>query len=107
MYVIVWEFEARAGSEPEFERVYGPRGAWAEFFARGRGYAGTELLRDLESPGRYLTIDRWRSRGDFETFHDANRAEYAAIDRRCEGLTRREALLGRFELDAPAEDRLE
>ena len=97
MHVIVWEFEAKPGSETEFERAYGPRGAWVEFFARAPGYSGTELLRDRDTPGRYVTIDRWRSRENFEAFRDANRAEYAAIDRRCEDLTRHERLLGRFE----------
>ncbi len=57
MYVIVWEFLARPGREAEFERAYGPRGRWAEFF-RGaeEGYLGTELWR---GEGRWLTVDRW------------------------------------------------
>ena len=27
-----------------FEAVYGPEGAWAQFFRSGEGYIGTELL---------------------------------------------------------------
>ena len=34
----------------QFERVYGPEGEWAQFFRTGRGYVGTELLRDVEIP---------------------------------------------------------
>ena len=34
----------------QFERVYGPEGDWAQFFRTGRGYVGTELLRDVEIP---------------------------------------------------------
>ena len=60
----------------EFERVYGPEGEWAQFFRDGRGYIGTELLRDVETPGRYLVVDRWESREAYNEFVAANRDEY-------------------------------
>jgi heme-degrading monooxygenase HmoA len=60
----------------EFERVYGPEGEWAAFFRGGRGYVGTELLRDVEMPGRYLVVDRWESREAYNEFVAANRDEY-------------------------------
>jgi hypothetical protein len=41
MYIILWEFQAAAGSETAFEQVYGPGGPWAQLFARADGYAGT------------------------------------------------------------------
>jgi len=76
MLVLVFSYEAR---EPaEFERVYGPEGEWAEFFRRGTGYVGTELLRDSESPGRYLVLDRWESAEAYNAFVEANRDEYVA-----------------------------
>jgi heme-degrading monooxygenase HmoA len=59
-----------------FERVYGPEGEWAQFFRAGRGYVGTELLRDVEIPGRYLVVDRWESRAAYNDFVAANREEY-------------------------------
>ena len=52
------------------------RGQWAQFFAHGRGYIGTELLRDVEIPGRYLVIDRWESADAYNAFANANRDEY-------------------------------
>jgi heme-degrading monooxygenase HmoA len=76
MLVIVFSYEAR---EPEqFERAYGPEGGWAQFFRQGRGYIGTELLRDVETPGRYLVIDRWQTAEDYNAFVNEHRAEYMA-----------------------------
>ena len=60
----------------QFERVYGPEGEWARFFRSGRGYIGTELLRDVEIPARYIVVDRWESRDAYNDFVDANRDEY-------------------------------
>ena len=60
----------------EFERVYGSAGEWAEFFRQGRGYIGTELLRDAEAPGRYLVIDRWESAERYNAFATEHRDEY-------------------------------
>ena len=60
----------------EFEHVYGPEGEWAQFFRTGRGYIGTELLRDVEIPKRYLVVDRWESREAYNDFVAANRDEY-------------------------------
>jgi heme-degrading monooxygenase HmoA len=71
---LVFRYEAR---DPEaFERAYGPDGEWAEFFRQGSGYIGTELLRDLEEPGRYLVIDRWESADAYNAFVAASEAEY-------------------------------
>lgn len=96
-FVVVWEFQVKAGKGDEFERIYGPDGEWAEFFRRGEGYRRTELIRDLEVEWRYLTIDFWASRESYSRFGEENREEYRAIDKRCEALTERESLLGTFE----------
>jgi len=69
-------FTYDASDPAEFERVYGPEGEWAAFFRSGRGYVGTELLRDVEVPGRYLVVDRWESRDAYNEFVAANREEY-------------------------------
>ena len=74
MIVLVFSYEAR---EPaEFERVYGPEGEWAAFFRSAAGYVGTELLRDVEQPSRYLVLDRWESAEAYNAFVAANRDEY-------------------------------
>ena len=74
MIALVFRYEVR---EPEsFERVYGPNGDWAAFFRQGTGYIGTELLRDLEEPDRYLVIDRWESADAYKTFLGDHQADY-------------------------------
>jgi len=74
MIALVFSYEVR--DTAEFERVYGPEGEWAHFFRQGRGYVGTELLRDLEAPGRYLVVDRWESPGAYNAFVADHREEY-------------------------------
>lgn len=96
LLVIVWEFEPRAGQESDFERAYSSRGDWATLFARSAEFRGTELLRAAVG-NRYLTIDRWTSEEAFTAFRDRWRADYETLDRTCETLTVREALVGRFE----------
>jgi heme-degrading monooxygenase HmoA len=95
-FVIVWEFRIKPRKRREFEKVYGLNGAWAEFFHSGKGYIRTELLRDLETPGRYLTIDLWTSRQAYLRFKKENRAEYQAIDQKCLSLTEDEVKIGEF-----------
>jgi len=73
---LVFSYEVRESSE--FERVYGPEGDWALFFRAGRGYIGTELLRDVEAPGRYLVIDRWESADAYNAFIAEHRQDYMA-----------------------------
>jgi heme-degrading monooxygenase HmoA len=74
--VIALVFTYDVDETTEFERVYGPEGEWSQFFRQGRGYIGTELLRDVEIPGRYLVVDRWDSREAYNDFVAANRDEY-------------------------------
>jgi heme-degrading monooxygenase HmoA len=71
---LLFSYEAR--DDAEFEQAYGPDGEWAQFFRNGPGYVGTELLRDVENPGRYLVIDRWDSRDAYHAFVEAHREEY-------------------------------
>jgi heme-degrading monooxygenase HmoA len=71
---LVFRYDAR---DPEdFESAYGPNGEWAQFFRQGAGYIGTELLRDLEEPDRYLVIDRWESIDAYNAFIAEHQAEY-------------------------------
>ena len=69
-YVCLWEFRVKGERVGEFERAYGPEGDWVRLFRRADGYLGTELLRDAGEPGRFITVDRWRSRKDYESFDD-------------------------------------
>jgi heme-degrading monooxygenase HmoA len=74
MIAFVFSYEVR--DAPEFERVYGPDGEWAQFFRQGTGYIGTELLHDLELESRYLVIDRWESAEAYNAFTAEHREQY-------------------------------
>jgi len=102
MYRIVWAFNVKAGSVQAFETAYGPEGDWTKLFRRAPGYTRTELLKDVDTAGRYLTIDHWRSREDFWKFREAFRGEYLALDKRLAALTVREKLIGDFETNGAA-----
>ena len=100
-FVYVWEFMVDDARRAEFELHYGPRGTWAMLFERAAGFLGTQLLRDEAVPGRYLTVDRWRSVEDYREFRARFGAEYAALDERCAALTLGERPLGSYtEIDA-------
>ena len=100
MYWVVWSFEVKPAQVSAFERAYGPDGDWAKLFQRAPGFAGTELRHEPDRPAHYLTIDRWRTRGDYHRFKDAFRREYEALDARCAALTESERKLGDFETSA-------
>ena len=89
-YLVVWEFEVRPGCESEFEKVYGSTGDWVRLFRTANGFVRTELTRKGGSPRHYITLDFWRSEEAYEEFRHQHQQEYAAIDRRCEGLTQHE-----------------
>lgn len=91
----LWRFRVNPAHRAEFERIYGPRGAWAELFARSDGYLGTELLREVDG-AHYVTVDRWRARGDFAAFKERFTEEYAKLDVSCESLTESETSLGSY-----------
>ena len=95
-YVYVWEFRVAPGREAEFVAAYGPAGAWAALFRRAEGYVETLLLQDRAVPGRFVTVDRWRSAQAHDAFVAAFRVEYDALDRACEALTEHETALGTY-----------
>ena len=79
-----------------FEQAYGTEGEWVRLFRRDRRYRGTRLLRDVGRERVYVTMDLWESREAYEEFREKWAVEYAAIDSRCEGLTRSEKHLGEY-----------
>ncbi|MCE7859357.1 MAG: antibiotic biosynthesis monooxygenase [Chloroflexi bacterium CFX2] len=96
MYIIAWEYQVKKEKLDEFIKIYSAHGDWSELFRNAPGYLGTELLHDENDPKRYLTIDRWDSKGSFEAFLSRWGKEYGELDKLCEGLTEDERLLGRF-----------
>jgi quinol monooxygenase YgiN len=102
-FVIVWEFRIRTARRRMFERAYGPDGEWAKFFRKGKGYLGTELIRDEDDAARYLTLDFWKSRKHYERFKHQNREMYQSIDEKNKSLTTRESEIGQFSRRASKE----
>ena len=95
MIALVFSYEVR---EPEaFERTYGADGDWAQFFRQSRGYIGTELLRDVELPSRYLVIDRWESADAYNAFAAEQRDEYMRRVDETRFLYEQELRFGTFE----------
>ncbi len=95
-FAVVWEFRVRSGKRREFEKIYGPDGAWVKLFRRDREYIRTDLIRDRETPRRYLTIDVWSSRQAYLRFKKRNRDDYDRVDRSCVSLTEGEVKIGEF-----------
>ena len=96
MHLILYQYRPKPNLHPDFERAYGPDGDWALLFQRSPDYLGTELLRSLQDPTLYVTIDRWTSQAAYEAFRTRWLADYEALDRRCDALTEREELIGSF-----------
>jgi heme-degrading monooxygenase HmoA len=74
MIAMVFVYDVR--DTAAFEQSYGAEGEWAQFFRQGTGYVGTELLRDLEQPGRFVVVDRWESSEAYNAFVSEHRDEY-------------------------------
>jgi heme-degrading monooxygenase HmoA len=95
-YVIVWEFRVRQEKAAEFQAKYGPEGVWARFFRDSAGYIRTELVRDVASDFRFLTLDYWKTEEEFNRFKQQRLAGYEQLDKELEGLTETETRLGAF-----------
>jgi heme-degrading monooxygenase HmoA len=95
-HVIIWEFQVQAGMEKQFEEVYGPKGDWARLFSQDGAYLGTELIRDLKTTCRYVTLDYWSSEQAYDDFRNRYLDEYKAIDQKCGAMTEDEREIGRF-----------
>lgn len=87
MFVRVWEYDVAAAQVDDFVTAYAADGDWARLFRRAAGYLGTELYRDTDRSGRFLTVDRWTDEGSWRAFLGAWDQEYARLGERLAGLT--------------------
>ena len=101
MFIILWEYQVRPEKQTEFESIYSPNGEWAELFKTGAGYLGTEIFQDVSHPLRYLIIDRWTSKENYEAFMRQQDDEYMSLDEQCKGLIESEALIGKWDTIDP------
>jgi quinol monooxygenase YgiN len=100
MVRIVWEFMARADKINEFENYFAGSGPWTALFRKNSGYHGTVLLRDMQKPRRYLTIDRWENAAMHRAMRERFAAEFEELDHAGEAFTESEQHHGVFE-EAP------
>lgn len=98
MYFYIWEYTVLPEYRENFERLYGPTGAWANLFRRDPAYLGTELLRDQSEPNRFITVDSWATEEAFMLFRENNRKQFDAIDAVGGVYTQRERCHGTFDL---------
>jgi heme-degrading monooxygenase HmoA len=96
-HVRVWKFRPPAGNEAEFALAYGADGVWADLFGKAPGFLGTSLYRPDEPGGWWMTVDRWSSAGDFESFGHDFGEEYRTLDSQLEGVAGKEEFVGAFE----------
>ena len=101
MMIRVWEYDVPEGSVADFERVYGPKGRWAQLFSSSDGFEGTELFASLSTPGRYLTVDRFRDEASWREFQTKHRDAYLELDAETEVLTLDERELASADVDGP------
>jgi hypothetical protein len=96
MVRIVWEFTARADKIQEFEKFYADSGPWTVLFCKNSGYHGSVLLRDMEQPRHYLTMDRWDNAATVRAMRERFAAEYEELDRAGEAFHGKRTPPGRF-----------
>lgn len=96
-YLYIWRFRVVLDKETEFQRIYGPEGRWVQLFQQGPGYIQTLLLKDLDVPGTYVTVDIWETEAAYKSFKKKFAADFETLDKYCESLTESEELVGRFE----------
>ena len=68
-------------------------------FGTARGYRGTTLMKPAEPGGWWLTLDRWETAADFETFQRDLGDDYRALDAQLECVAGEEEFVGQFEED--------
>ena len=93
----VWKFRPPQGRETEFSGAYGESGDWAQLFRNAPGFGGTVLLRPSEAGGWWLTIDRWESAANFESFVEVFGEQYRRLDAKLDGVAGEEDFVGAFE----------
>ena len=102
MIEIVWEFVVKEEFQGRFELAYGPGGAWSALLGRCEGYRGTTLLRDENSPLRYLTVDMWDSVEQRDRMLAEHAGQYSELDAAFADWTEKETELGVFRLRTEA-----
>ena len=102
MIAIVWHFDVRPGSEPEFERFFGADGEWTAANRHSRSYLGSSFLRDQSQTSRYLVVEYWSEMLVYEQHKAYREGQIDNLDARLNELVVSTEPLGVFTaLDVP------
>jgi hypothetical protein len=96
MYTIIWQYTINPVHLETFVEFYNSNGTWAQFFQQSPDYVGTDFLKSEKNENQFITIDMWLSQQAYEQFLEDHKEKYQEIDKRCEGFTVEEALIGKY-----------
>ena len=92
----IWTYKVKPERRGEFEKAYGAKGVWADFFSKSSGYIRTDLLIDSQDPNRFSTIDYFKDRISRPALVKEFADEFATIDKCWEEATLEESFVGEF-----------
>jgi len=95
-FAYIWQYSIDPAYREAFLAAYRPGGDWTRLMSRYEGYVATQLLGDVDDGTRFVTVDYWTSKAARDAFRTEARAEFEALDRRCEAFTVAETFLGDF-----------
>jgi heme-degrading monooxygenase HmoA len=100
MIEVISEYIVNETSGGQFELVFGRGGAWSKIFSRLPGYRGTNLLRDVRNPMRYLVIDLWDSSTVWKNALAETESEHSKLLATISDWTASKTELGAFRVQA-------
>ena len=73
--------QAQVTQQQQWRHGLRPTGTnWARLFARGSGFARTELFRTTQVATRFVSIDWWRSEAAWQAFRESWGEAYSKLD---------------------------
>jgi heme-degrading monooxygenase HmoA len=100
MFVVLWEFDVKSEYLDRFTLAYAVNGEWAQLFAKDSKFRETRLLQNISEPLRFVTMDIWESRADYEHFLNEQAEAYGDLDAKCAAWTTAERHLNSFDANA-------
>ncbi len=100
MFVVLWEFDVKSECVDVFTLAYAANGEWAQLFAKDGKFRETRLLQNISKTLRFVTMDIWESRADYEHFLNEQADAYRDLDFKCAAWTTAERHLSSFDADA-------
>jgi uncharacterized LabA/DUF88 family protein len=100
MFVVLWEFDVKSEYVDRFTLAYAKNGEWARLFAQDSKFRETRLLQNISEPLRFVTMDIWESRADYEHSLNEQADAYRDLDAKCAAWTTAERHLNSFDADA-------